>query len=783
MSQNRTILLRLAFPALLFAHAALAQNAVPVGKGSYADAAPGNVAKIENQQLYLLDQKDRPIPTNKWWTQLVVAPFAKSLWTYPLKLETGPSGVDLFFPTRWPAAGNDPISEFPLTISGQDFHPAAARAKDWSDWLVQFRMDESADKYVDVTIGEGMPCAWFEYHGVQPTIAFGKPNEKTPVTFFDANGGPLTLPATASAIGVTYHDRSFAIFAPEGTKFDIAGNGLSVAFTGDKTYLVACPLNDPKDIATVQKYAYAIPRDTKLSYTYDPDKAQVATTWTVTTDALQGDNHDVLQGWLPHHYSKTSSDTKFLDMTYLSPRGPLKIAAGHAFNITYPFTGLIPVLPPPKKDAGPNPYDPARMHDYFSQVAAKKDYGADTYWGGKDVLRYGVTALMAQQLGDDTYNDLLQNNHESMTNWFTYSAGEKDHYFAYYPKFRSLVGIKTSYGSEGFNDHHFHYGYFTYASACLIQNDPQFATDYGEMAKLVAKDYANWDRDDKRFPLFRTFDIWAGHSWAGGTGSPGGQNQESSSEAAQSWAGLLYLGQAMGDKDMVAAGAMGYAMETRAILEYWFNESGLSFSKNWKHPVTGMVWSGGYNYGTYFSGDPAWIYAIQWLPTSPMLSYLFHDPAWSKKMYENMQKDFEEHDAREAAKKKRPGKPATIDTFGPALGNVMIGYQLQYDPIGACAELDRLWEKPGDKIVHNAGEFTVIYYQAHAMQTLGRVDWTCHTSIPTSMVYINDQTKTRTYVVWNPSTTTQAVNVYEGTKLIGHLTAAPQKTTAVNRLD
>jgi len=116
---------------------------------------------------------------------------------------------------------------------------------------------------------------------------------------------------------------------------------------------------------------------------------------------------------------------------------------------------------------------------------------------------------------------------------------------ARYPNWPALVGFDSSYGSEQFNDHHFHYGYFTFASALLGMYDPTFlnTTNYGAIAKLVAKEYANWDRTDQNFPFLRTFDIWAGHSDAGGFSSPGGNNQESSSEAMQSWGGLFLLGQ------------------------------------------------------------------------------------------------------------------------------------------------------------------------------------------------------------------------------------------------
>ena len=67
----------------------------------------------------------------------------------------------------------------------------------------------------------------------------------------------------------------------------------------------------------------------------------------------------------------------------------------------------------------------------------------------------------------------------------------------------------------------------------LKVGDDHYGVCFGGMLKLIAKDYANWDRTDKRFPLSRTFDPWAGHSFAGGIGDGAGNGQESSSEAMQ----------------------------------------------------------------------------------------------------------------------------------------------------------------------------------------------------------------------------------------------------------
>ncbi len=64
------------------------------------------------------------------------------------------------------------------------------------------------------------------------------------------------------------------------------------------------------------------------------------------------------------------------------------------------------------------------------------------------------------------------------------------------------------------------------AAGMIAAQDPQFARDYGEMATLVAKQYANWDRNDKRFAFLRTYDIWAGHSWASASANGDGVNNQ-----------------------------------------------------------------------------------------------------------------------------------------------------------------------------------------------------------------------------------------------------------------
>ena len=229
----------------------------------------------------------------------------------------------------------------------------------------------------------------------------------------------------------------------------------------------------------------------------------------------------------------------------------------------------------------------------------------------------------------------------------------------YYPNYKGLVGWHEEFWSYQFTDHHFHYGYFTMAAALLGLQDPQWLKDYGPMITLVAKDYGNWDHNDKRFPFFRTFDVWEGHCWARGPVPQNGPDEESSSEAVQSWGGLFLLGAVLGDDDMMAAGAMGWCNETQAAQEYWFNRYGDVWSPNFQKPMVGMVFASGHAYANFFTGDMTWTYGIQLMPISPALQYFAQDPVFYKKHWEKMM---------QATQKTADPSAAVIDKMGSGPG-------------------------------------------------------------------------------------------------------------------
>lgn len=747
---------------------AAAQSVIPVGAGSYASFPPpqANAGATPNSpSSYLVAANGKPIPSNKWWTDLITHQYAGNMWAYPLTVAANAQGITLYNPVNWVPSANNPqlALNAPITIRGESFSPADARALSWGDWTVAFRLQQATNKFMDVTFGHGLPSVWIELTGVQPQIAFPDGG----ATFFNDNGSAVTFPVTTNHLGVAYGSgRFWGVFAPDGTQFAISNGVLNVTFSGTNSYLVVSALPAKTNLAYFAQYAYAVPRDSQMNWHYNPTAATVTTSWHLETQILKGTEPRVIQGWLAHHWRETTHDLAFNGMNYSTARGPLKGATGNDFEMVYQFNGILPNLPAPTVLGVTNDYNPTRMNSLLTSVAANQSVAVDTYWGGKDLVRYAQSMAFAQELGRPEFGTLKNTLRSALTNWFTYTPGEESYYFAAYPAWKALVGFQASYGSEQFNDHHFHYGYFTHAAALLGMYDPDFLRDYGPMARLVAKEYANWERSDTNFPFLRTFDVWSGHSQANGFPDAGrGGNQESSSEAVQSWAGLFLLGAMTGDDGMRDAGAMGYIMESTATREYWFNEHGDVWPAVYNHGVVGILWNNGLDFQTYFGLNPIYIYGIQWFPISPMLSYLVHNPAFARTNYNRM-----------LAEQLTQMGASSISSMGAQWGNHALGYALQFDADSVAAQLDPLWAAT-DPVATDPYYAGATYYFTHATRKLGPLQQKFHVSVPLSSVFYNSNTSQFSVVAYNPLTNSQVATVYSNNVAVGILVLPPRTLT------
>ena len=196
--------------------------------------------------------------------------------------------------------------------------------------------------------------------------------------------------------------------------------------------------------------------------------------------------------------------------------------------------------------------------------------------------------------------------------------------FVYDPATKGIVGLTPSFGSDEYNDHHFHYGYFLYTAGLLAADDQSLATKWKPVMDLVAADIASTDSGGL-FPSRRNFDAYNAHSWASGTSPFGdGNNQESTSEAVNAWVGLSLWASATKNQPLGTEATWMLSGEQETALLY-----GLALDKKdpvykgFGHQVTTLSWGGKRDYATWFSPAPAAMLGILLLPSTPSsVSYL-----------------------------------------------------------------------------------------------------------------------------------------------------------------
>lgn len=632
-----------------------------------------------------------PVPTSDWWTHLLMNGDGGEHWAYPFVPRIEAKGIELRV-----VGEVDPNSRgerrrttarMLVTARDNEGRPAdlaSARALRWSDWMVAFRKEavQDATKSLDVTMARCMPYIWFDFKGVDPTLRFFPSAAGTTPAFYDADGQVITGDlGTREIVCVQLDNRYYGIHVAPGTRFTTASDGsLAVTLPPDKRYVVVSALPTLAHLSAFAKYAFAKPVKTTVNYRYDPTRPDgnvVSTHWRYEVEALRPGADTVFQGWLSPHYRDTRQAFQFLKgADFETPRGLLRCApalASKGFEVAYPFNGVMSHLTAPQKFGLTNDVDLAYLKGLLEAYDAKEaGVAGDTYFGAKNLVLHARAMLMAKALGmTPTYLNLKKEIIASLSDWFTYQNGKPSKFFARNDRWGSLIGFPFvwDFNLGRFTDIHFHYGYYVLAYAVVAMDDPVFRDQYKEIAIELAKAYAEWERASSRYPWMRTFEPMVGHSYAGGESSGGGNNQESSSESIQAWAGLFLLGEALNGNDpraadIRAAGAFGYAIETRAVLEYYQDYHGSPYASNprdydnkpvvgkQRYPVwpdayrygravrnypeqkawvftTGIMGDSGYVFGTYFGAQPEFTYGIQWLPNAPHMLFLARDPAFT----------------------------------------------------------------------------------------------------------------------------------------------------------
>ncbi|WP_156165481.1 glycosyl hydrolase [Demequina rhizosphaerae] len=524
-------------------------------------------------------------PTNRWYSALAFGDPGLPVFPKPLSFQAVDGGfaMGLTRPDAQPDAVLAPaVADLTVTVAGASGFGEVVDASPVAVTL--------ATGPVALTLAQGVP--------VVAVSSDGGAEAELSAAFEPAGDGLATATIGATEYGIALDGASV-----DGTALTLDPGGTAQLFAvpeGGEAAAFAAALG-PVARGADAEYALADAATTTVTYADEPTVVAVPAARAADLDCTLG-TYATIDG--PFSVCRASSVS--WDVPLVEPSASLDLSG---------ITGA-------ERDA--------IAAAFAADAGAEPDLPADTYFGAKALYRLANLLQVADALGEDAYAEQLQGTLEEQLDLWGDPEGcaeRAERCFTYDPALRGVVGLATAFGSEQFNDHHFHYGYLLYAAAVAGARDPELAERIGPVMDLVAEDIAAPGTSDA-FPLRRAFDPVAGHSWASGI-SPfaDGNNQESSSEAALAWNAVALWADLRGDDALGGSARWMLSAESEAATRLWLAPD-LTGLDGYAHPIVAIEWGAKRDYATWFSDDPAAMLGIQVIPGQPAAAaYLGAVPA------------------------------------------------------------------------------------------------------------------------------------------------------------
>ena len=739
--------------ALSMCMASQAADVVQRGSGAWRTQVSSADNPVPAAPFRTTAMLERAAPTNQWYSSVMFTRWSEVLHAVPLTAKASAKGLEVGFPQKTvvPTERKDVEILYPhkaeITLRPLGFEPKAALLAGHSDWAVDIAFE--AEKNTMLT-----------------TVAHG-----SPFVYAQLTQGDLSLDLASSLTGSLWPAdprvllmrdaiKTYAAFAPTGAQWVQAGSSWQMRLPADRRYASVAILPNDQD-STIREFlaqAYSHIVDTRADYRVDRQKSEVITSFKLKTRTFEGSEGTGIVGLYPHHWHQNSALPPKALGSLGSIRGDIRLFASSSFETRYRHTGFVPYWP--------GVQDAAQSKAILGNLSKESrrarrmmlEIGQGPYWQGKGLQRISQLMSVADAQGDlKTRDELLALVKGRFEEWL--SGQSKRTYFHYSPTLGTVVSYPEEYDAvKDMNDHHFHYGYWIRAAADIGLRDPQWIKPerWGGMIDLLVADIATAERGRKDFPYLRNFDPYEGHSWASGVAlSPDGNNQESSSEAINAWAGLMIWGALQGRPELVELGTYLYATEIQAINHYWFDIHGLTLPKEYQNVEVSMLFGGKLAHNTWWIDEPRQIHGINLLPLTASSTYLGESPDFVHKNMAALEREIKIYEGRG-----KRAKPHDIwqDLFAK--------YVALVDPAKGRARWDE-WGSVelGDTRTH--AQHWLAFLEGAGAPDLGV---TADTHFYAVFKHAN---KGKTYMVFNPDPQARTVRFSDGVSV----QAAPGKLT------
>ena len=703
---------------------------------------------------------------------------------------------------------NDTLCDFKISPDWTCTNNNIDEVTDWSYKAVTTNPQNAGQKMY-TTMTQGSPFAFIEMENTN-TIYLEKLRVTFPseIIYEDTyNGSKMvvfrTNDITSSVNGypsATY--QYYAVFLPENTTVTHMGTTdktnndkigkLKFTFpSNNKAYMSVAWLCESRNIDNnmgikyakeYRPYAFNIITNTTADYSYNESTGNVQTKYTYSFSKKAESTADgTIMGILPHQY-KNMSNVTYMDNKAITLRGYMKFIKGSSYTTNMTYNGIIPYMPSLSSDDSQGREELQKyVNDFVNKYMTgagnwtlANDEGNETYYHGKKLNRSAQVVAAAKAVGDEgNAQKVLNGLEKNLEDWFTYSGNSDKHYFTYLGEgVGALLGFQSSFNSvDQFNDHHFHYGYFIESAASVGLYDREWLNNYKDVVKQLIYDIACPYRNNKEcvadcgnaYPYLRSFSPYEGHSWASGyEDERTGNNQESTSEAINAWAGIILFGELTNNTKIRDLGIYLYTTESEAADEYWFDKDEETYkidSTKFDAPMASMVWGGKVDYSTWFGQQ--YTQGIQICPINSWSFYL------GKNANKITGKDYikKYYNADKTYKKSKGGSTEHWN-------DMWAEYYAIADPDYA---MNTVWTK---NAINDGESQAHTYHFIRALQDYGTPDLTFKSNSPTASVF--NKNGVYTYVAYNASNTAKTVTFTSKSGQTVSIKASPNTMTTVN---